>query len=359
MILFILPSFSGGGAERVLINILSYLHNCNYDVRIVVINSLGPLSKGLPKTIPIYDLRKSSFKYSILKLTYLIWRIRPKIIFSTFGYINIAILLLKIFLPSSTRIWLREANIPSISLPNNPNPKLFNKLYLNLYKYTDKLICSSELMKTEFVNLYKVPEHKISILPNPVDEDKIRIVASTLNRDIGTGVLFIAAGRITHQKGFDNLLIWFSRLNNEKSKLRIFGDGDGDLLLELENLALDLGINNRIFFSPFSHDLWSWIAGCDAFLLSSRWEGMSNAALEALACGTPVISTATSGGILELRDQATPGAVTVCDTGDLFVNAMENVFPKSNSTTSKSLLPQNYKITNAVLSIKKWIDKSL
>ncbi len=67
--------------------------------------------------------------------------------------------------------------------------------------------------------------------------------------------------------------------------------GDGPRNTKLHDMIISLGVEEKVNLAGFIKNPWAYYAGADTFLLSSRWEGMPNAALEALACGTPVIAT--------------------------------------------------------------------
>ncbi len=222
-ILFLLPQFSGGGAERVTINLLTELHNRGYSVGIIVFNQVGPLMSIVSDDIPIYNLGTLRLKHSIIPLVKKLRQLNPKVIYSTLGYINVVLLAIRWLLPRKTEIWIREANLPSISLSNNAHPRAMTILYKLLYKKSDKLICTSTRMRNEFILDFLIPEHIIEILPNPIDTEAIRISALPEKRFDKGGICYIASGRLTLQKGFDRLLYWFSELENKKSTLSILG----------------------------------------------------------------------------------------------------------------------------------------
>jgi len=353
LILFLLPRFSGGGAERVMLNLLIELHSSGYSVGIVVFDKDGPLLKNIPRDIPIYNLGKFTLRRAIIPLVKKLRQLNPKVIFSTFGYINVALLSIRWLLPQRTKIWIREANLPSISIPNNPYSKIMNILYWALYRKADKLVCTSERMKNEFILDFSVNEPIVEILPNPVDVDTIRALSIPKKRFDTGGVCYVAAGRLTFQKGFDRLLCWFSKLEDKKSTLAILGDGvlKDELIRETESF----NIQNRVKFIGFCDNPWQWYAGADVFLLSSRWEGMPNSALESLACGTPVIATEESGGIKEIIEQKINNSVVIVSGAQQFVKAMNSVKIKNQNYQSDSLLPERYKKENVILIIEKWL----
>jgi glycosyltransferase involved in cell wall biosynthesis len=353
-IIFLLPRFSGGGAERVSINLLNELYGRGYSVSIIVFEKSGPLLSLIPDDLIIYDLETTTLKRSIIPLVKKIQQLNPKVIFSTLGYINVALLIVRWLLPREIKIWTREANMPSISLSNNSNPILMTILYRLLYKKTDKLICTSVKMKDEFASDFLVPDEIIEILHNPVDVDLIRTSSIPVRRFDRGGVCYIAAGRLTFQKGFDRLLCWFSELENKRSTLVILGDGD------LKNFLIDkvemLDIKESVIFLGFCNNPWQWYAGADVFLLPSRWEGMPNSVLESLACGTPVIATKNSGGIEEIVGKGINKSINIVTEWGGFIKAMNEASIKCEGCEFKSLLPEKYEKENVVAIFEKWLN---
>jgi len=353
-ILFLLPRFSGGGAERVLLNLLTGLHNRGHSIGIIVFDLSGPLITLVPRKVPIYNLGTVSLIKSIIPLTNKINQLKPKVVFSTFGYINVAILAMRWALPKKTKIWVREANLPSISLANNSRQRIMTILYRLLYRKTDKLICTSIRMRDEFVSDFLISNSVIDILPNPIDIETILASSKVVRRFDKGGVCYIASGRLIFQKGFDRLLYWFSELEDKKSTLTILGDGllKNELIRKTESLK----IQNRVKFTGFCDNPWKWYAGADVFLLSSRWEGMPNSVLESLVCGTPVIATDESGGIKEVSGQIINNNVVIVSGGKEFVKAMNSVKIKKQNYQSNSLLSDKYKIKNVIHTIEGWLD---
>ena len=349
-IIFLLPNFSGGGAERVTLILLKGLYNRGYLVGIIVFNKAGPLISMVPKEVPIYSLDKINLRCSIIQLVRKIQHLKPRVLFSTFGYINVTILSMRFILPRKMKIWIREANLPSISLPNNYWPRVMKFLYRMLYKGADKLICTSIRMQNEFIINFSTPKEIIDILPNPVDTYAIQKSSFPVRRFDNGGICYIAAGRMTFQKGFDRLLQWFFEVENKKSTLIILGSGD--LKIKLKRKSELLNIQDRVRFIGFCDNPWQWYSGADVFLLSSRWEGMPNSVLEALACATPVISTEESGGIKEITNN--DSIVNVVNKKQ-FVDAMNKAKVKGNASKSVSLLPERYRLNCVISIVEKWI----
>jgi glycosyltransferase involved in cell wall biosynthesis len=345
LIVFLLPDFKSGGAQRVILNLIVGLQQKRIHVEIIVVNNQGPLVADIPEGVKIHNLQKSSMRRSIFKLVRKLRELNPNVVFSTFGYINIVLLMLRFFLPLKLRIWIREANLPSISLPNNPYKLLMKLGYRTIYQNADKIFSSSQRMTDEFINDFNLPISKLQLLPNPVNSELIQLNISKKNVFKTNTINFIAVGRLTYQKGFDRLLRWFSIVDKPNTVLRIIGTGPMET--ELMELSIELNIIDRVFFMGYLNNPWGEIAASDIFLLPSRWEGMPNAALESLACGTPVIATNESGGILEISELTNEGEVIVTSTDSEFCNEMKKVRPQKNHNNKKSLLPARFSIENA------------
>jgi len=358
-VVFLLPSFAGGGAERVLVSLAAGLDRDRFRPEVMVLDGRGPLKTALPSDIAVHDLQRPRLRYAVAALVTALRRLRPAVIVSTLGYINLALLALRPFLTPKPRILVREANTPSRSLPTTPWPTLFHLGYRLFYPHADGVLCQSRMMLEEMRRDFSVPEARLYCLANPVDVVAIRRLAAVPRRIPGDGVRFAAAGRLTPQKGFDRLLEMLAKVPGEPH-LTIFGEGPEAGALAA--LVARLGVERRVRFAGFDPVPWPAYAGADAFLLPSRWEGMPNAALEALACGTPVIATPEAGGILEVAAETLPGAVTVAEAGEPFVAAMRAVAPCPRSSLRRNLLPERYTLEIADVAfgkilnrlIKKW-----
>ncbi len=340
---FVLPAFTGGGAERVCINLAAAIDRRRFAPEIVVLDAGGPLRDAVPADVPVHDLGTPRLRRAMPRLVRMLRRIGPATTFSSIGYVNVALLALRRLVPG--RIVVREANLPSLSLPNAGFPRLMAGAYRRLYRHADAVICTSRRMEEEFAGGFGVPRSRIAALPNPVDEDAVRAAAAAPLRPAGDGARFVAAGRLTRQKGFDRLIEMFAEMP-ETAHLTILGQGPDAPSLCARAEALGLG--DRVDLPGFEPSPWARYAGADAFVLPSRWEGMPNAALEALACGTPVVATPEAGGIGEVAERSAAGAVTLAEAGGGFVAAMRAAAVDPVSNPRPSLLPPDFRLAAVV-----------
>ncbi len=337
------------------LNLAGALDRARFAPFLVALSGTGPLADAIPAGLAVGTLDRPRLRRALPALVATLRRRRPNIVVSTFGYVSLALLVSRAALPRGTRLVLREANLPSLSLPNAPYPHLTRLAYRALYRRADLVLCSSERMAAEFRDRFGVAAGRIRILPNPVDEGAIRAATSPTAREPGGGPRFVAAGRLTRQKGFDRLIGWLAEL--PEAHLTLLGAGGEELALRSQ--AERSGVAARMRFAGHVANPWAHMAGADALVLPSRWEGLPNVALEALACGTRVIATPESGGIAEIAAAARPGAVTIAEDGAPFIAAMRAVAVEPHDAPRDSLLPAPYRLDAVAARFAALLDESV
>ena len=174
-----------------------------------------------------------------------------------------------------------------VSVRVNPAmlPFLFRALIPLLYRLPAGIVAVSEGVRRR-LELMRVSATKISVIPNPTLTDRQAIeqksVAPLPNRFI------LGGGRLTWQKGFDQLLAAFHSLGRLDLHIVIFGKGEDQAMLI--NLSRELGIEKRVHFPGCVTDVETWYRHAECFVLSSRYEGWPNVLMEAMANGCLVIS---------------------------------------------------------------------
>ncbi len=167
----------------------------------------------------------------------------------------------------------------------------------------DQVQAVSDSVREHVVKTEKLDPAKVITIPNGVDVEQITAAKQSLELrrllKIGSEVpLIVTVGNIRHVKGVDVLLRAMPSVieSYPKATLLIIGSvNEPEHCLELKNLIADLNLSSNVKFLGKSDQVFSLLKACDIFCLPSRTEGMSNALLEAMACGLPCVATAVGG----------------------------------------------------------------
>lgn len=348
---FVLPSFAGGGAERVVLALARHLDRKRYSPRLIVLHGTGPLGGLVPPDMAVTDLATPRLRHAWRRLGQALRVVPGGVVIPTISHANLAVLMQHRRLPTGTRIIVRESNTPSASLATAPWPALMRWLYRRYFPVADAVMCPSARVAREFTEDFGLDHARLAVLPHPVDTAMIRLAAAEPDRKPGNGLRFVAAGRMVPQKGFDRLLDLFATLPDD-SHLTLLGIGPD--FASLQQQAVRLGIAERVDLPGFADNPWAQYAGADAFLLPSRWEGMPNAALEALTTGTPVIAWRDAGGIGEIG--AAGRAVTLADDAAAFADAMRHAPRNCVPVLRESLLPDRFTLAAVMARFEALID---
>jgi len=137
------------------------------------------------------------------------------------------------------------------------------------------------------------------------------------------GVVITAMGRITRQKGFDDLIRALATLRRGvDARLLVIGSGGAPQLRRLRQQARQLGVATQVEFVGYKANPFAWIARSQLFVCASRWEGSCNALLEALACDVRVVATDCPTGNAELLQGGQLGSLAPVDSPSDLAAAM-------------------------------------
>lgn len=342
---FVLPSLRANGAERVLVNLLSGLDQSKLRLHLAVFSTEGTLADRLPTHVTLHDLGTARLRRSFLALFKLLNRLAPDLIVSTFGHINLGLLALRPFLKNNPKVIIREPSTPSLNLISQKYRRTLSLGYRVLYPRAQLVICQSDWIRQEFETDFGLPPTRLVMLCNPIDVSSIRATLSNPQRARGPGLRFVSAGRLDRLKGYDRLVELFAAAP-PNAELTILGEGPERP--DLERRISRHGLEERVKLPGFADVPWPHVAGADAFLVPSRCEGMPNAALEALACGTPVIATPESGGLVATSDSAPAGAISIASIGQEFLAKMATLEPRNKEQARASLLPAEFSLDRVV-----------
>ncbi len=255
-------------------------------------------------------------------------------------YANLVLSLANIHL--NTKVIISERNDPRHDLLSWKS-KLLRKL---LYHRSDFYVFQTEGAKSFYSR--KIQDRSI-VIHNPVRSD-LPLKSNICNREI------VAIGRLLPQKNYFMLLKAFQLVHDKHEQyiLRIFGEGNGRM--DLEKLSMELNIHDFVKFEGFCLDVHQRIRDADIYVLSSDFEGMPNALMEAMAMGFPVVSTdCPAGGPAELIVDGENGLLV--EVGDAVEMAQQIIFLIEHNEVKTKLAKQGAMIRHSHSEeeiVKRW-----
>ena len=301
-ILFLTDSMAGGGAERTVVEILNNLDRYQYIPELALFKKQGPYLSYIKDDIPIHVLDGCGGGYmkalrSRKLIPSLIETLNPDCIISHLLGANISTLRSTIGCKKIPPIIICEQNNLSLTLYKTPSlllRTLKKQEVKQLYPRASKIVAVSGGVKQDLVEKYGIRDEHVTVVHNPVDvqriQESLKEKKHSFSIDNTDGKGIVAVGRLTKQKGFHDLINAFGRIRKSiPAQLTILGEGE--LRTQLERQIQELGLNDYIELPGFVDDPWSVIHASDLFVMSSYWEGFGNVIVEAMACGTPVVST--------------------------------------------------------------------
>lgn len=200
------------------------------------------------------------------------------------------------------------------------------KIYLTRKAYCDAeaVIVVSEGEKEDLSKNFRIPGKRISVVYNPVNKETITELSA---EDAGIDFsepLIVTAGRLVHQKGIDILLRAFRKVRDvTASKLLILGSGEKRE--ELISLARSLNLLEDVVFLGMQKNPFKFMRKAAVFCLASRYEGLGNVILEAMALGVPVIVTDCPSGPSEITGGGRYGILVRPEDPDAIAEALLGV----------------------------------
>jgi len=163
-------------------------------------------------------------------------------------------------------------------------------------------VAVSEHLRRYLIDTFDLPAALVTTVPNGIDVARFTapLDRSVLRRELGIreGDLVIGSvGRLMEQKGMAYLLKAFARLARRGGDMKLVIVGDGELRHDLERLAQDLQVADRVVFTGIRRDIPDFMRLFDVFALPSLWEGQPLTVVEAMAAGKPIVATDVGGNV--------------------------------------------------------------
>ncbi len=308
-----------------------------FSVDLVVVDaSRGPLVNDVPETVRLIDLKKKRVIVSVLALARYLRREKPSALLSALKHANCCAVWANKLSGSGTRIVVTEHNTLSLTAKNAKNWRgVILPLFMRFtYPHADSVVAVSNGVASDLSEVTNLPAKMIRTIYNPVvSKDLLRKSQVQLRHtwfDEGAPPVIMGIGRLTHQKDFPTLIRAFAELRKSRpARLMILGEGEERAALE--KLIEELDITDHVALPGFVANPYQYMRNASVFVLSSRWEGLPTVLIEALACGTPVVSTDCPSGPSEILEKGKWGRLVPVESCKLLANAIDDTITKTNS----------------------------
>ncbi|KAB2644485.1 MAG: glycosyltransferase [Verrucomicrobia bacterium] len=343
-ILFLIDGLSGGGAERILLNLAAEMVQQNHQVTIISLrdDQAYPIPSGVD-----YILLEDHYRGPFWRQTEITRRARTLDRFLDSFFLNKKIDLAVSHLPKTDRIvaasrFLKEAWIclhcalTAGELENKKGFQRWRKRKQLITTYSGrKLITVSQALQ-EDVHAIGIRPTVMTTIYNPLDLEDVAHKAQEKS-SFENEKFLLHVGRFNKQKRHDRLFEAF-KLSSYPGKLILLGSGSDQEIKSIHLLAKKYHIEDRLVLPGFVNNPYSCMRAAEALVLSSDYEGLPNVLVEALACGTQVVSTNCPFGPAEILQG--PLSQGLCDlTPSALAAAMRRVLTSPVPITKTMIAP--------------------
>jgi glycosyltransferase involved in cell wall biosynthesis len=351
-IALLLHSLSGGGGTRVMLNLAQAFLASGQRVDLLVAGSFRRRLPEVPDGVRLIGLKRSSRWHAartalaadrdgaavmrrpvlmplvppratlhLPDLARYLGDIRPAALIAEGKYCNVTALWAKRLAGVPTRIVVSEHIALSARLASAANQRKWKwryaePLYRRVYPWAEAVVAVSHGVAEDLAQVTGLRRDAIETIYNPLVSPEIaeRAQAPVGHRWFGPNEppVILGVGRLVPRKDFATLVRAFARVRRERdARLVIIGDDKGGIgRLRLRMLARRLDVADAIDILGFTANPFAYMGRAGVMALSSRWEGLSNVLVEALACGCPVVSTDCPHGPREILEGGRYGTLT-------------------------------------------------
>lgn len=360
-LLFVLGSLGAGGAERQVLRILTHLNRERFAPALYVVNREGELLDQVPADVPIFaywDDRvypRLNFPGRILlsqarDLACVIERERIDLVYDRASQMTL-----------TASLAMRRKSIPRVSVAVGDPSRDFELLHSRFafakrrllrraYQSADRVVGVSEGVRQGLIDFFALPPAQVVTCPNLFDIDHIDEAANVaFDKYESDRFEIVSVGRLSPEKGHIHLLRAIERLVNidRLPQVRLWLVGSGPLEQELRDFVEAHGLEGHVRFAGYQANPLPFVKHARLFCLPSLYEGMPNALIEAMICGTPVISSDCPSGPREILGEASKfGCLVPAADANALADAMANAIAEYPELQAKTLAARQHIIDN-------------
>jgi glycosyltransferase involved in cell wall biosynthesis len=313
-VLFAVGSLAGGGSERQVVALLKHLDRARFEPLLYLVTRGGELLGDVPPDVPIFAGSDAGavpklywpgrrFRLQSRHLRGVLTAQRVDVVYDRTYFMTL-------IAGEATR----RLAIPRISaVVSNPERDvartaqrfvwLKRRLLRRCYRRAFRVVANSEELRRLTIRCYGLPESQVAVIPNLLDLDEIdRLAAAEPPPWPSDRFHIVTAGRLQPEKGQRDLVAAVAELVQRRnlSAIHLHILGTGPLESELRDMIAQRGLAGHVSLHGYVDNPFAYFRRAELFCLPSLYEGLPNALIEAMACGTPVLAADCPTGPREL-----------------------------------------------------------
>jgi glycosyltransferase involved in cell wall biosynthesis len=327
---FFVPHFSEGGLERSTLRLADEVVRQGGEALLITLRDNGRMLSMWPGSDSVRALGRRSAFMSIPSLARLLRKEDLDVLISAQDHANVAAVLARKLSRKETPLILTERVSMRAAMGARGwfRRKTLGRLIAYAYPRADVVLANSEAGAREIESVLNWPTGGAVTIYNPTADESISELAKEAVDNpwfVGGEIpVIVGMGRLVEQKDFATLIRAFSVVRNiQECRLVIFGDGP--LRGDLERQTVELGISNDVLFESFVENPFKYLSRSATFVVSSKFEGLPNALIEAQVCGVPTVSTDCPTGPLEILQEGRAGALVPVGDYQAMASAIEGI----------------------------------
>jgi len=325
----------------VMVNLAHGFVERGLQVDLVLAKAEGPYLSQVPQSVWVVDLKSKRVLYSLPGLVRYLRREQPKALLSAMDHANVVALWAKRLAGVPTRVVVSVRTTISIAAKRakNMRGRMMPLFIRKFYPWADAVVAVSKGVAEDLLKIAGLPKEKIRVIYNPVITPELFAKAEEPVDQPwfrpGEPPVILGVGRLTAQKDFPTLIRAFALVRKERpARLMILGEGEERP--KLEALVRELDLEKDVALPGFVDNPYKYMKRAALFVLSSRWEGLPAVLIEALALGTPVVSTDCPSGPREILENGKLGKLVPAGNVKALATAITGTLAENTRRTISS-----------------------
>ena len=331
------------------VRLMNEIARRGYTVDLVTARTDSPYMKQVSPAIRVVSIGTTHAVTGVPALARYLWRARPLVMLSQRTRVNVLALRAGAIARTGTEMFL-TVNVNLTSKLNAVGGRKREKGFAQVRKYfprNDGIIAVSHGVAEDVAGLLGWPVERIRVAPNPTVTPAIYEAAKApLDHPWfapGAAPVFLGVGRLVREKDFPNLIRAFAKVRAARP-CRLVILGEGPERQQLLALAADLGVADDVQLPGFVDNPYAYMARASVFVLSSTREGLPNALNEALAIGTPLVSTDCPNGPYEILEAGRHGPLVPVGDSNALAAAMLATLDHPPDRAARQAAAQRYTV---------------